>query len=78
MTPNDKMFQSMAKFTDVMCGEEPMAVETTRAAQQRRENRKLCMDYLHRLVHLSMREGAARAMGTHSPSGIMIRPSVPN
>lgn len=66
------MFESMAKFTDVLCGEEPEKFNKGSAAEQRRASRKLCMDYLHRLVHLSMREGAARSSNTHTPSGIVI------
>lgn len=76
VTPSKKMFESMVKFTDVICGEEPSKIEKGRAAEQRRESRKLCMDYLHRLVHLSMREGAARAMNTHSPSGLILNPHI--
>lgn len=70
MTPNAKMFESMAKFTDAIAGEAPLDIEKSRAAEQRREVRRFMMDYLHRLVHLSMREGAARAMKTHTPSGL--------
>lgn len=72
VTPSKKMFEAMNKFTDAICGEAPMDIEKSTAANKRRENREMCMDFLHRLVHLSMREGAARAMNTHSPSGLIL------
>jgi hypothetical protein len=62
VTPSNKMFQAMSNMTDAVCGEAPLVVESGAAASQRRENRKKMMDFLHRLVHLAMREGAARAM----------------
>jgi hypothetical protein len=64
------MFKVMSSLTDAFCGEEPEKLHTGPGASKVRENRKMMMDVLHRLVHLSMREGAARAMNTHSRSGI--------
>lgn len=62
VTPTPKMFEAMKNFTDSVVGEEPLAVEKGTAAENRRAARRYTMDFLHRLVHLSMREGAARAM----------------
>lgn len=72
------MFEAMAGFTDMVCGEAPLEIEKSRGAEQRRVNRKFCMDFLHRLVHLSMREGAARAMDpTRAEYGRIEIPRVP-
>lgn len=65
VTPTAKMFEAMKNFTDTVCGEEPLAVEKGTAAENRRAARRYVMDFLHRIVHLSMREGAARAMNPH-------------
>lgn len=62
VTPPPKVFEAMVKFTDAIVGEAPLEIERSAAANKRREDRAMCMDFLHRLVHLSMREGAARAM----------------
>lgn len=62
VTPTPKMFQAMSNFTDAVCGEAPMKIEQGTTANRVRENRIKMMDFLHRLVHLAMREGAARAM----------------
>lgn len=62
VTPTPKMFEFMQKFTDAVIGEEPLAVESSTAANNRRAARVECMSSLHKLVHLAMREGAARAM----------------
>ncbi len=70
MTPTAKMFEAMASFTTAVCGEAPLKIEKSPGAERVRANRLAMMDFLHRLVHLSMREGAARAMGTHTPSGL--------
>lgn len=70
VTPNKKMFEAMRDFTSAVCGEEPTVFEKSAGAEQVRANRRAVMDFLHRLVHLSMREGAARAMGTHTPGGL--------
>ena len=61
VTPTPKMFQAMSGFTDAVCGEAPMKIEQSAGANRVRENRARMMDFLHRLVHLAMREGAARA-----------------
>ena len=47
-----------------------LKIEKSSGAERIRSNRVAMMDFMHRLVHLSMREGAARAMGTHTPSGL--------
>jgi hypothetical protein len=56
------MFEAMTAMTDAVCGEEPPTIYVGPGARKVRENRKLMMDALHKLVHLAMREGAARAM----------------
>lgn len=70
VTPSPKMFEAMMNFTTATCGEAPQKIEKSPGAERVRANRTATMDFLHRLVHLSMREGAARAMGSHTPSGI--------
>ena len=73
VTPSDKMFKSMVTFTDAICGEEPSKSMSGPGANKVRENRKLMMDFLHRFAHLSMREGAARAMnGGRKQNGIIL------
>lgn len=72
VTPSDKMYAAMEHFTTAVCGEAPLRIEKSAAAEKVRSNRKNIMDFLHRLVHLSMREGAARAMATSTPSGLEI------
>lgn len=62
VTPTKKMFEAMTALTDAVCGEAPLAIEKSSGAEQRRANRQMMMDALHRLIHLAMREGAARAM----------------
>jgi hypothetical protein len=65
VTPSKKMFEAMVTFTDAICGEAPLVIEQSTAANNRREQRAMAMDFMHRLVHLAMREGAARAMNPH-------------
>ncbi len=60
VTPSDRMFKVMATFVDSVVGEAPLAVETTPAAENRRQARRIAFDFLHGLVRLSMREGVAR------------------
>lgn len=74
VTPTPKMFRAMSVMTDAFCGEEPLAVEKSTTAETRRQIRRTMMDSLHRLVHLAMREGAARAMngGRRVEGGIMV------
>jgi hypothetical protein len=62
VTPTQKMFEAMQMATDAICGEAPLAIEQSAAANKRRDQRATMMNFMHRLVHLSMREGAARAM----------------
>jgi hypothetical protein len=69
VTPTRRMFEAMEKITDAMAGEAPLDVEKSPGAEQRRANRQFAMDLLHRLVHLSMREGAARAMNMRYGNG---------
>lgn len=64
VTPTPKMFAAMSAMTDAVCGEEPGPRMIGPGAEKVRENRRKMMDFLHRLVHLSMREGAARS---HNP-----------
>jgi hypothetical protein len=65
VTPTAKMFEAMSSFTTAVCGEAPMKIEKSPGAERIRANRLAMMDFMHRLVHLAMREGAARAMNPH-------------
>lgn len=60
VTPPPGMFKAMQTFVDSVIGEAPAAIETSPAAERRREERKTAMDFLHNLVRLSMRMGVAR------------------
>lgn len=60
VTPTPKMLQVMQKMVDGLIGEEPLKLEKSTAANSRRNARKQCMDLLHNLVRLSMREGVRR------------------
>lgn len=60
VTPSPAMFRAMSALTDAACGEAPLSIETSPAAERRRESRAIMMDALHRLVGLAMREGVAR------------------
>lgn len=62
VTPTEPMYRVMSYLTDMFVGEEPGKLEKSAPAEKRRADRRAMMDVLHRLVHLSMREGAARAM----------------
>ena len=78
VNPSKRMYEAMDNFTDAICGEAPLGIEKSSGAEQRRENRRKCMDFLHRLVHLSMREGAARAMDpSRAEYGRIELPQVP-
>lgn len=59
-TPNKKMFDAMRAFTDAMCGEEPHPMLVGSAANAIRDRRRMCMDWLHQMVTLCMREGVNR------------------
>jgi hypothetical protein len=54
------MYKAMCAFVDSTVGEAPTAIEKTRAADDRREARRVAMDFLHNLVRLAMREGVGR------------------
>jgi hypothetical protein len=60
VTPPPGLYKVMLNLTDAFIGEEPLAIETTRAANDRREARRKMMDILHNIVRLSMRVGVAR------------------
>src|SRR5689334_9578589 len=60
VTPHKKMFEAMEAFVASTVGDAPLAVETTTAANNRREARRRAMDFLHDLVRLCMREGVRR------------------
>lgn len=76
VTPTKKMFEVMTIMVDQFVGEAPLAIEKTTVAEQRREARQLAFDVLHRLVHLAMREGAARAMDpSRTPLGALKMPT---
>lgn len=78
VTPTPKMFEAMTTFTDAICGEAPTAIEQSKAANERRDKRALTMDFMHRLIHLAMREGAARAMNPNRTElGRIQLPSTP-
>lgn len=75
VTPTPKMFDAMNAMTTAICGEEPSPHMIGPGAEKVRHNRRLMMDFLHKLIHLSMREGAARAMDPHratTESGIVL------
>ena len=61
-TPSPKMFAAMEKLTDALCGGAPSRLEQSTAANAVRNKRAMCMDVLHNLVTLSMREGVNRAI----------------
>lgn len=61
VTPSPKMFEAMSKMVDAICGEDPHSKMVGPGAERVRRNRRLLFDFLHQLVALSMREGAARA-----------------
>lgn len=61
LTPNQKMFEAMQKMTDAICGEEPSPKMIGPGAEKVRANRRMLMDFLHHLVALSIKDGAARA-----------------
>lgn len=60
VTPNPGMFRAMSAFVDSTVGEAPTAIETSPAAEKRREARRIAFDFLHDLVRLSMRDGVGR------------------
>jgi hypothetical protein len=60
VTPTPKMLEVMNKMTDGLIGEEPGKLEKSHGATNRRHARRACMDLLHNLVRLSMREGVRR------------------
>jgi hypothetical protein len=62
VTPTNKMFEAMAKFTDAMCGEEPHKLLIGPGASRVRESRRAMMNFLHQLVAMCMREGGRRAV----------------
>ncbi len=59
VTPTDRMFAAMQKFTDTVAGEDPGKSKGTNASKIR-ERRLLVMNFLHSFCALSMRHGAAR------------------
>lgn len=60
VTPPPGMLKAMLAFTDALVGEAPTAIETSPAAEKRRDDRRRVMDFLHNLVRLSMRVGVGR------------------
>jgi hypothetical protein len=60
VTPSPGMYRAMEAFVSSTIGEAPLKSETTTAANNRRQARRVAMDFLHDLVRLSMREGVAR------------------
>jgi len=54
------MFKAMEHLVNKCVGEAPTVFERSPAANKCREERAAMFDVLHRLVGLSMREGAAR------------------
>ena len=65
VTPTPKMFEAMQKFTDAIAGEEPGKLEQSVAANRRRQNRAMVIDFLHRFGGACMREGSARALNPY-------------
>lgn len=62
VTPTDKMFRAMQHMVDVLVGEEPNPLNRSAGANARRIKREGCMNLLHDLVAISMREGVNRAV----------------
>lgn len=60
VTPPDNLYRAMCKLCDHFVGEEPARLETTPAAERRREERRSFMDMMHTFVRLTMREGVRR------------------
>lgn len=61
LTPTPKAFEAMKKFTDATCGEAPGPFTRGTDASKRRQARRYCMDFLHHLYALAMKNGAAVA-----------------
>lgn len=61
VTPTDAQYSAISSMCDAFVGEQPLAVEVSRAANARREMRNVFMDLMHKMVAMSMREGARRA-----------------
>jgi len=61
VTPSDKMYEAMRRIADVLIGPPPLDIETTPAANRRREERMEFMSLMHTFVAMTMREGARRA-----------------
>jgi hypothetical protein len=62
VTPSDKMFEAMKKFTDAVCGDAPSRLEISPGALARRMKRRLTMDFLHQFAAQCMREGLNRGI----------------
>jgi hypothetical protein len=88
VTPTPGLLRVMEHLTQEFIGEEPLAVETSTAAQNRRAARRMMMDILHNIVRLSMRIGVARYLMAHGkpvvednikpdPVGKAVRDSAP-
>lgn len=60
VTPTRKMLESMLAFTEAVAGEEPTKLEQSPAANERRKQRRMVMDWLHNFSRLNMREGIGR------------------
>lgn len=65
VTPSLAAYRAMEALIDATVGEAPAPIETSRAANQRREKRKSMFDWLHRFYALAMREGTGRYLKEH-------------
>lgn len=61
VTPTPKMLEAMVAFVDATVGEKPHPMDKGPGAIKRREQYEGAMVFLHKMVALSMREGAGRA-----------------
>lgn len=61
VTPTEPMYRAMQAMADSLIGPEPLRVEKSGAANQRREKREAFFELMHRFVAMTMREGARRA-----------------
>lgn len=60
VTPTNKMFEAMTKFTDGLVGEAPHPTDHGRGARKVRQQRAMVMNWLHDFSRLNMREGVGR------------------
>lgn len=62
VTPTRPMLESIMAMADALIGQAPLKIETSTAANKRRQAREHFIDLMHRYTAMSMREGARRAL----------------